>query len=228
MVDFIRSAWRCLGMFISDVFWRVLFRARVFGVPVFPQTGGALVACNHLSNFDPMFTGWNVVNGFGRFSLRRIWIPAKEELFFFPLGPIIRSWGAFPVRRKAHDLKSMALAAERAKTDVVMIYPEGTRSKTGELGPGKAGVGKIIYDSRATVIPTVVFNTRYCWPQGSWFPRLFVPLRFVWGKPLDLSRHYAMPDCKETSQAIVDEVMRAIGELQKEYAHLDMNYNKPK
>ena len=216
-------------MFGSDLFWHTLYRPRAIGLENIPKTGGVLVASNHVSNFEPMFIGYWTINSFSRFSSRKIWSPGKEELFKFPpLRWILRSWRAFPVRRNQRDFKTMSFISELAKKDVVMIYPEGTRSKDGKLQPGKPAVGKIIYDSRTTVVPTAVFNMQYCMPRGAKFPRFFLPLAVVFGKPLDLSKYYGLPDCRENSQAIIDEVMGAIAAIQKEYAHLDIYHEGEK
>lgn len=225
MKDFLLNVWRCVAVFASDVFWHLLYRPRGIGRENIPASGGVIICPNHLSNMDPMFVGYHILQGDGRFSSRKIWSPTKEELFnHLPLRLALRSLRAFPVRRKQRDIRAMNHTIDLARNDVVIVYPEGTRSKDGALQPGKAGVGKIIRDSGATVIPAAVFNTHYCLPKGARFPRFFLPLAVVFGKPVDISKYLAMPDCKETSQAIVDEVMKAIAALQKEYAHLDIRY----
>ena len=215
--------WRGLCMYGADFYWNVLYRARAIGVENVPKEGGVLICANHISNSEAMLASYFVIDAFGRFSARRFWSPGKEELF--NLGPfswLLKSWRAFPVKRNARDFAAMNRIAELAATDVVMLYPEGTRSKTGVLGPGKPAVGKIIYDSRATIIPAAIFNTRYCMPKGKLLPRLRLPLYVVYGKPLDLSRFLAMPPGKETSIQIVNEVMAAIRALLEEHEQLDL------
>jgi 1-acyl-sn-glycerol-3-phosphate acyltransferase len=224
MKDFFLNGFRLLAALVSDVFWHVFFTPKAVGSGNIPKKGGVIVACNHLSHFDPMFVGYHVLNSFGRFSSRQIWSPAKEELFQIPvLGFLIRMLRSFPIKRGKADLKSLGKITELAKEHLVIIYPEGTRSPDGTLGRGKSAIGKIVFDSRATVVPAAIFNTQYCLPKGSRKPRFFLPLSVVFGKPLNLSKYLQMPDCKETSKAITDEIMRAIAELQKEHAHLDIS-----
>jgi 1-acyl-sn-glycerol-3-phosphate acyltransferase len=224
MKDFLLNGFRLAAAFVSDVFWHVFFSPKGLGLENIPKKGGVIVACNHLSHFDPMFVGYNVLASFGRFSSRQIWSPAKEELFEIPVvGFLIRMLRSFPIKRGRADLKSLGKITELAKEHLVIIYPEGTRSPDGKLGRGKSAIGKIVYDSRATVVPTAIFNTQYCLPKGSRKPRFFLPLAVVFGKPLDLSRFLQMPDSKETSKAITEEIMNAIAALQKEYAHLDIS-----
>jgi len=89
-----------------------------------------------------------------------------------------------------------------------MLFPEGTRHKDGVLGKGNRGVGKIIYDTRVTVVPTALIGLNH-WK----FPGAGQEALVVFGKPLDFSDLYLLPDCKETHQAIVDRVMAAIADL---------------
>jgi 1-acyl-sn-glycerol-3-phosphate acyltransferase len=227
MGNIVYILFRWVSMTMMDVYWHLFFKPKGYGLENIPKTGGVIVACNHLSNLDPMYVGYNVCNSFSRYRNRTIWNPAKEELFSVPVvGWAIRNLRAFPVRRGKADVKSMEKIAELAKKDIVTIYPEGTRSKDGSLGPGKSAVGKIIYDSRAVVVPAAVFNTHLCLPKGRTFPRFFMPIAVAFGKPLDFSKYWGMENNRDTSQAIVDEVMKAIAELQKEHAGLDLTPKK--
>lgn len=220
----IKDYWRGVCLFPVGLFWKIMFRPVVIGLENIPRTGGALIACNHISGWETIFFPYHVMMASGPFSRRRVWTPAKEELFVPPVGWVIGSWRAFPVRRRQQDFASMDRIAQLASETIVTIFPEGTRSKTGALLPGKPAVGKIIHDSKCTVIPAVVFNTNYVTPKGKWFPRFFLPLSVVYGKPLDLSKYMAMESSKETSRLIVNEVMAAIARLQKEYAYLDIHH----
>ena len=70
------------------------------------------------------------------------------------------------------------------------------------------------------VIPTVVINTqKFFWP-GKKRPWFFVPYTVVFGEPLNLDKYYAMEDSKETSQALIDEVMTAIADIQEKHKNL--------
>ncbi len=137
-----------------------------------------------------------------------LWAPAKEELFEKPFQRLLySSWGAFPVRRK-RDVKAASVINELLVDQKVMLFPEGTRHKDGRLGPGNRGVGKIIYDTRPTVIPTALVGL------NRWrFPSLGQEGLVVFGPPLDFSDLYASEDIKETHQLIVERVMAAIADL---------------
>jgi 1-acyl-sn-glycerol-3-phosphate acyltransferase len=99
----------------------------------------------------------------------------------------------------------------------VMLYPEGTRHKDGVLGKGNRGVGKIIYETRVTVIPTALVGL------NRWkFPGLGQEATVVFGEPPDFSDLFRLEDSKETHQLIVDRVMAAIADLLKaEGAYVD-------
>ena len=140
---------------------------------------------------------------------------AKEELFHFPLYRwIIRSIGAFPVRRGQRDFASMSRMVEVVRTDVLVVFPEGTWSTTGKLLPGRLGMGKVIYDAKpAKVIPAAIKGTDEILPRTSWIPRINRSVKIVYGPPMDLGSFYQLPHGEETSRKVVDAVMAEISRL---------------
>ncbi len=219
MIDLAANVFRCLVAFVEDIFFRGFYRSKAIGRENIPKSGGVLIASNHVSAMETQMLPYLTVD---RFSSRRYWFPGKAELFKFPPAAwLFKSLRVIPVRRGGFDLAVMKKITELAKKDVVVLYPEGTRSKDGRLREGRAAVGKIIYDSKTTVVPVAVFNTRYCLGPGSLFPNLFLPLWAVYGKPLDLRKYFEKPYDKKLAKEIVAEVMGAIANLQKEYAYLD-------
>ncbi|MGK7345681.1 MAG: lysophospholipid acyltransferase family protein [Candidatus Nitrospinota bacterium M3_3B_026] len=203
-----------------DFFYKVLNRSRAIGRENIPKEGGVVIASNHVSGVDTVLIPALAIR---RFSLMPLFSPAKEELFKVPvLRTILKLWASFPVKRGARDVESMKRIACYAKNYHVMIFPEGTRSRTGELLRGRSGVGWIVYWARPKVVPTLVINTdKYFWP-GRPRPWFGIPYTVVFGEPLDLSRFYEAPDTKKTSQAIADEIMRAIAELKEKNKGLYM------
>jgi 1-acyl-sn-glycerol-3-phosphate acyltransferase len=137
-----------------------------------------------------------------------LWAPAKEELFKKPLLRLIyTSWGAFPVKRK-RDVRAGRRLNDLLLDQKVMLFPEGTRHKDGQLGPGNRGVGKLIYDTRPTVIPTALIGLNY-WT----FPCFRQNAEVVFGTALDFSDLFQLEECKDTHLLIVDRVMQAIAAL---------------
>src|SRR3712207_2420268 len=99
----------------------VLLRPRARGVEHVPREGGFVLAPNHLSNFDPWAVGLPI------FPWRFLRFMAKSELWFFPLGPLIKAGGAFKVRRGEGDTVAIETAVQLAKAgEAVVIFPEGT------------------------------------------------------------------------------------------------------
>lgn len=219
MIDFLLNSWRFFSWFVGDFIFYVLYQSKTIGLENIPKSEGALIAPNHASGIETVFLPYIILN---RFSSRQLWCPAKEELFSFaPLGWLLRSFRSFPVKRMSRDLSSIDTISDLAREHLVLIFPEGTRSKDGKLGKGRSAVGKIIYDSKTTVVPAAVFNTRYFMSKNAWSPNLFLPLTVVFGKPLDMTRFLKMPPEKQTYKKIVEELMNAIASIQKEYAYLD-------
>ncbi len=202
-----------------DFFFKVVNRSRAIGLEnIAGLNGGVVIASNHVSWVDTLLVPAYAAK---RFSIEPFCAPGKEELFKVPLlGTIIKLWGSFPVKRRARDFTSMRRIEYLSSHYRVMLFPEGTRSKTGELGRGRSGVGWIVYNAKPVVIPALVINTeKYFWP-GRKRPWFRIPYTMVFGAPLNLDRFYAMPDDKETSQAIVDEIMKEIAALKEKHKNL--------
>jgi len=95
----------------------------------------------------------------------------------------------------------------------MLIFPEGTRSRTGDLLPGRPGTGKLIHDSRCKVVPVYVQGMSDVLPVGTAWPRLLRRIEVNIGKPVPLDDLLGLPDSRETSQAIIDRVMSHIQAL---------------
>ena len=207
-VSLLRRCWVTFSVWVVGCYASGINCFRVKGVQSIPRSGGVLVASNHISAYDTIFLPWAVIRGN---PLQMLWAPAKEELFQHPVKALIyRSWGAFPVRR-GRDVRAGKQINELLRDQKVMLFPEGTRHKDGVLGKGNRGVGKIIYDTRPHVIPTALTGI------NRWhFPAFRAQGVVSFGLPLNFDDLYALPDCKETHQLIVDRVMEAIAGLLKE------------
>jgi 1-acyl-sn-glycerol-3-phosphate acyltransferase len=173
-----------------------------------PHSGPVLIASNHISAYDTIFLPWAVIK---HNPLQMLWAPAKEELFTKTFQRLIyASWGAFPVKRK-RDVRAGRVLNDLLLDQKVMLFPEGTRHKDGQLGPGNRGVGKIIYDTRPHVIPTALVGL------NRWtFPGFGQQAVVAFGAALDFDDLFLLEDCKETHLLIVDRVMQAIAALLSE------------
>ena len=139
---------------------RIWFRLERQGRENIPASGPVILASNHRSFLDPFVIG---------VCLRRpVYFVAKQELFHKRWQAwLLNSLGAFPVRRGESDEEAVATSkAVLARGDAVVIFPEGTRVRTGALGRPKRGVGRLSLETGAPVVPVAVAgseNTRRGW-----------------------------------------------------------------
>jgi 1-acyl-sn-glycerol-3-phosphate acyltransferase len=181
----------------------LLFRYKAVFPPGFDASRGYLVACNHESYIDPPMVGIafnEVVHMLARKSLFQKW----------PVGPVLRSWLAIPVDQERPDVASLKAIIRLLKEGKkVLIFPEGTRSEDGNLGPGQPGVGLVIAKTGAPVLPARIFGARKALPRGAKF------VKVVFGEPIEFGTAAKGTRIrKEDYQAISDEVMAAIAKLE--------------
>ncbi|HEX3831868.1 MAG TPA: 1-acyl-sn-glycerol-3-phosphate acyltransferase [Solirubrobacteraceae bacterium] len=133
-------------------FW-VYFRMRRIGLEHVPRRGPVIIAANHRSFLDPF-----VIACMAR---RPMYYVAKQEIFKFRvLAWLLSSLGAFPVRRGAGDADMITTAkAILARGDIVLIFPEGTRTRPGALGRPRRGVGRLALETGVPVVPVAVIGT---------------------------------------------------------------------
>ena len=129
---------------------RILFNYKVEGLENLPTDGSYILACNHRTFIDPVFIACAVK--------RRCSFIAKKELFNNKIIGAFFSWiGAFPVDRGTGDTNALEKAVEDIKSGKpFVIFPEGTRTKTGKLGRGKSGVAVIAGNANADLVPVAV------------------------------------------------------------------------
>lgn len=192
---FLRWLSRCL-FFVA--------RWKVEGVENVPPSGPVIIAANHVSNWDPVVVG--------AAAPRTVCFMAKEEMFENQvLAKFFTAIHAFPVKRGSPDRKAIRRALELlAEGQVVGMFPEGTRSKTGELMKPQPGVAMIALKARARVVPAACIGTRGLVPCG--WKKPFV-VRF--GRPVEYQEYY---DCRLSTQVIErvsQDIMQRIQELLK-------------
>ena len=186
---------------------KLLFRPDVTGLHHVPATGPVILACNHLSFSDSIFTPLIV--------RRRVTFVAKAEYF---TGKGIKGWlmrhfftatGTIPVDRsggKAAQAALDTLLRVLKEGGIAGIYPEGTRSPDGRLYRGKTGVARLALESGAVVVPVALLNTDEIQPTGKLIPSVRrVRMRF--GAPLDFSRYAQSRGDRFVERAMTDEIM---------------------
>ena len=168
-----------------------IYQFKVIGKENFPTEGGVLLCTNHIHNFDPPTVGIAAP--------RHVHFMAKEELFSVPvLGKILPLINAFPVKRGMSDREALRKGLGVLKEgNVLGLFPEGTRSKTGELGKGLAGAGFFALRSKAHIVPCAVI--------GPYKP--FKRLKVVFGKPIDIDDYRKNKvSAEETTDIIMNEI----------------------
>jgi len=201
----------------SFVLFQLLNRTRVHDRHRFGAEANTLLCANHLTMIDSYML--SLLSAWPR-GLRSSWHfpyhPAAKENFFRNevLSWVSRHWKCIPVRRGAHDTAARAVMERALKSGQMLIFPEGSRSRTGELLKGRPGTGKLIHDTRCKVVPIYHRGMRHLLPVGARWPRIGKRLEVYVGEPVKLDDLFQLPPCKETSELIVARVMAAIGELQ--------------
>ena len=178
--------------------FKPLYRINVIGAENVPKEGGVLICSNHIHNFDPPVVGIT--------SPRPIHFMAKAEIFDVPvLGKIVKGLNAFPVKRGMSDREALRTGLKVLKEgNVLGLFPEGTRSKTGEIGKGLAGAGFFALRTDAAVVPCAIIGPY----------KTFSPLKVVFGKPIDMDKLRAE---KVNAEDTTDIIMNSIKELIDEY-----------
>jgi 1-acyl-sn-glycerol-3-phosphate acyltransferase len=142
---------------------------------------------------------------------------AKEELFQYPaLRFFITRWNAFPVKRGEMDRRALKMAIDKVQQgEVLLMFPEGTRSPDGELLEGKLGVAMIAVKSKGVVIPAMIHGTNKILPKGKKFPS-FQRVLIKFGKPIYMNQITEEMDSKTSYLKISAFIMEKIKELRQE------------
>lgn len=185
-------------------------RWEVFGRENIPTDGPVVIACNHLSLLDPPVLG--------AAATRQVHFMAKSELFrpsWF--GAIIRKLGAFPVRRGAMDRDAIKTGLTILKEKKVLaVFPEGTRSKTGELGRAGGGAFMMAVKMKAKIVPAYIYGTDLKRHPG--WPKV----RVIFGKPMEYDP--AMGTGRESLDEIGTRWREEVLTLKKAVTLEDGNY----
>jgi 1-acyl-sn-glycerol-3-phosphate acyltransferase len=205
----------------------LLARTDVTGAENVPDSGGAILASNHLSVLDSFYLPLMLE--------RPVTFAAKSE-YFTGRRPVERVAGAY---LRATKQLSVDRAGARAAQDMLEsalalinegalfgIYPEGTRSPDGRLYRGRTGIGWLALHSRVPVIPVAMVGTEKLLPPGHRLPR---PGRIgiKIGKPLLFEQYADQPPGARQRREVTDQIVEAIRELSgQEYAPMYASVRK--
>lgn len=185
--------------FLLRVIYRILFRLQAVGTEHVPAEGPVIIASNHISLLDPPAVGVLIK--------RQVHFMAKEELFKVPvLGPLIRSFGAYPVKRGGVSIDAIKSSINLLKSGKMMgVFPEGTRQKVDDpaaAAGAKKGTAMIALRSNATVVPVAIV--------GGY--KLFRRTTIIYGKPVDI-KSVTAAEGQDVYEAVTEEIMRHINIL---------------
>ncbi len=187
------------------LFW-LLYKNEVYFSEPLPK-GGAILAANHTSFFDPPIIG-------GTWPAEMHFL-ASDYLFRVPLlAPLIKALNSHPVSRGSGDIAAFRLTANLLKEGKkVAVFPEGTRSKDGKLQEFKRGVAKLSFLSHAAVIPIYIEGTDKIWGRSHKLPKLWGKTRIFYGKAL-YPETYKHMEKREAEEKLTYDLKESILELQ--------------
>jgi len=194
---------------LAGVTWPILhgiYRLRARGIENLPAAGGFVLACNHVSSFDP----WPL--GLPLWPARHLRFMAKSELYWWPLKYVVEGAGAFPVHRGQGDLQAIATAVSLVRSGYpVAMFPEGTRRTKGlvkrfEARP-RSGAARIALEADAPLVPAAIGGTDEL--------RRFRRLRVVYGRPVEIDDLRGRDDVQAAAHEATVRLMGAIHELEE-------------
>ena len=150
----------------------LLTKLRVYGRERVPMDGGLVVACNHFSWIDPPVLGAAIP--------RTLYFMAKVEAHRVPgLGQLMRSFGAFSVRRGESDREAVRTMRRLVHDGHALgLFAEGTRQRSGVPGPVQPGAAMVAINEEVPVICAAIYGS-YEWRLGN-----FSPVSLAWGTPM--------------------------------------------
>lgn len=190
---------------IAQVAFVGLFRGRVFGVGNVPRTGGVLLVSNHQSFLDPILATLALPRE-GNYM-------ARDSLFKQPaFKRLIEYFNAFPVKRDSADMRAIKEIMRRLRAEqVVLAFPEGTRTRDGSVGPMRGGSAMVARKTRSALVPTLVLGAFEAWPRSAKLPHPR-PILVAYDRPL-----YPHMEPSWTDDRCIEEVRARILALQKRF-----------
>jgi 1-acyl-sn-glycerol-3-phosphate acyltransferase len=196
-------------------FWKYLirnfsvpyFRIRYTGSKNIPLEGGVLAVSNHQSHLDPPLVGAGCS--------RRMNYLARESLFHPPFfGRFIYSVGAIPLDREGVGLSGIKESLKRLKRgEMLLVFPEGTRTRDGEIKPFKPGFTTLAVRSKSAILPIAIEGAYRAWPKQAIFPRPRV-VNVHYGPPI-LPKEYENIDERALVALVESRVRECQAELRK-------------
>ncbi len=186
--------------------FKICFKIRVFGKENIPRGTPLIIASNHVSFADPV--------AIGAACPRKLYFLAREDLFKPKLfGEFIKRLHAIPIIRGGRDVNALRAGIKLLSNNKVLVmFPEGTRSKDGNLKTPKFGIGLLANLSGAEVLPCYLKGTKEVLPYYGIFPRL-KKASVYFGKPIKFNPSEFRGSRRERYMQFAERVMERIAEL---------------
>lgn len=184
---------------VCFLFFRLLHRHKVYGAEHLYHNGGAMIAANHVSYYDPTILAASCPH--------ELAFLAREPLFhFWGLSWLIRHLNAHPISGRSSDIGTLKLIGTLVKEgDFVVIFPEGERSWDGQLLPLNPGIAMIAMRYQCAIIPVHIHGAHEVWPRRRLLPKPWGKTSCTFGSPIFWQDYKELPK-KEAQQQMTQEL----------------------
>lgn len=203
----LRHLYRSFVLFVGRMLTTTYVRKYEFvGREHVPKDGPLIVASNHLNNADPPF----LARALGRPPI----FMAKKEMVEMPVfGLAFRAWGVFPVRRGEPDRAALRAAEDVLRRgEVLLMFPEGTRSRTGSMNHAHPGTGLIALRTGAPILPMAITGS-----EGIRWPHCFLKPLSVRRVLITIGEPFTLPPVErintESARDATEQIMRHVATL---------------
>ncbi|MCH9634623.1 MAG: hypothetical protein S4CHLAM7_13760 [Chlamydiae bacterium] len=194
---------------LTEYFFKFFYRSKIYGAKAHFFKGRAVIAGNHVSNYDPPFVGvaWKEV----------IHYFAKPSLFEKPLlNFLLRSYNVHPLPSDSPTTAIKYISELLNKDFKVVIFPEGTRSEEDRIIDPKLGFAMIAYRTKSPIIPVYVGGAYKIWNRKKKWPKPFGKLICVFGSPLNWESFQNLSK-KEAQEKMLQRWQLAVENLKSWY-----------
>lgn len=190
-----------------------LSRTEIIGRRNALRERNTLLLSNHQSLIDSFLIGFTAYYGAAIFRPSLIpWNPAAEENFYKNAyqGWWSDQWKCIPVAPGRRDMRALYRMIRALKEGTMILFPEGTRTRSGAVGKGRPGAGLVALANQPNLIPVTIAGMSDVLPIGAAWPKPFQRVTILFGPPIDYSHLVGGERSKETAQAVVNLAMAAI------------------
>ncbi len=206
-----------LSTLIGQILFVVFNRTIVIGKENVGTERNTVLLPNHQSMIDGFLVGAAVF--FPRTLIQPSllpWLPAAHENFFG--NPVLRwfsdNWKCIPVKKGRKDFGAMKRMEACLREGIMIVFPEGTRSRDGRLLPPRSGIGYVMLRTRPKAIPVCLDGMDRVLPIGQVLPCIFQTIYIWYGEKVDLSEFYEMPLGRETAKGAIQTVFGDVTRMQ--------------